>query len=55
LKTTIYLVDLAHFAQMNAIYSKHITVPPPARSTVQVSGLALGALIEIEVVARRSA
>jgi 2-iminobutanoate/2-iminopropanoate deaminase len=54
LKTTIYLVDLAHFAQMNAIYSKHVTVPPPARSTVQVSGLALGALIEIEVVARRS-
>jgi 2-iminobutanoate/2-iminopropanoate deaminase len=53
-KTTIYLVDLGHFAQMNAIYSRHVVAPPPARSTVQVAGLALGALIEIEVVARRS-
>lgn len=53
-KTTIYLVDLSHFAQMNAIYSRHVIAPPPARSTVQVAGLALGALIEIEVVARRS-
>ena len=53
-KTTIYLVDLSHFAQMNAIYSRHVIAPPPARSTVQVAGLALGALIEIDVVARRS-
>jgi len=52
-KTSIFLVDLAHFGQVNAIYARHVATPPPARSTFQVSGLALGALIEIEAIARR--
>jgi 2-iminobutanoate/2-iminopropanoate deaminase len=53
-KMGLFLVDLAHFGQVNAIYSRHMASPPPARSTVQVSALALGALVEIEAIARRS-
>jgi 2-iminobutanoate/2-iminopropanoate deaminase len=53
-KTNIFLVDLAHFAQVNAIYAGHIVEPAPARSTVQVAALPRNALIEIEAVARRS-
>lgn len=52
-KMSLFLVDLAHFAQVNAIYARHMATPPPARSTVQVSALAVGALVEIEAIARR--
>ncbi len=50
-KTTIYLTDLNAFAQVNAIYGEYFTHDPPARTTVQVAALPLGALIEIEAVA----
>jgi 2-iminobutanoate/2-iminopropanoate deaminase len=53
-KTTVFLSDLANFNAMNEVYSKYFTTDPPARSTVQVSGLPLGALVEIESVAVRS-
>jgi 2-iminobutanoate/2-iminopropanoate deaminase len=53
-KTTIFLADLSHFAQVNAIYTRHIVAPAPARSTVQVAALPRAALIEIEAIARRS-
>jgi 2-iminobutanoate/2-iminopropanoate deaminase len=53
-KTNIFLVDLAHFAQVNAIYSRHVVEPAPARSTVQVAALPKSALLEIEAIARRS-
>jgi 2-iminobutanoate/2-iminopropanoate deaminase len=53
-KTNIFLVDLAHFATVNAIYSRYVADPAPARSTVQVAALPRSALIEIEAVARRS-
>jgi 2-iminobutanoate/2-iminopropanoate deaminase len=52
-KMGLFLVDLAHFGQVNAIYARHMATPPPARSTVQVSALALNALVEIEAIARR--
>jgi len=52
-KTTIFLTDMADFATVNAIYAKHIVDPPPARSTLAVSGLPKGALIEIEAIAHR--
>lgn len=51
-KTTIFLTDLSHFATVNAIYGEAFPDSPPARSTVQVSALPLGALIEIEAIAR---
>jgi 2-iminobutanoate/2-iminopropanoate deaminase len=52
-KTTIFLVDLAHFSTVNAIYAKHMVEPAPARSTVQVAALPRNALVEIEAIARR--
>ena len=51
-KTTIYLTNLADFAAVNAIYAKIFPSAPPARSTVQVAALPLGAAIEIDLVAR---
>lgn len=47
-KTTIYLADLASFAQMNDVYGRHVGSKPPARATIEVSALPQGALIEIE-------
>ena len=53
-KTTVFLVDLADFPRMNEVYARHFASDPtPARSTVQVAKLPLGAAIEIEVVAVR--
>ena len=53
LKTTVFLVDLADFAGMNEVYAKHVGETPPARSTVEVSGLPAGARVEIEAIAHR--
>lgn len=50
-KTTIFLTDIAEFATVNKIYAEAFSGQPPARSTVQVSALPLGALVEIEAVA----
>ena len=50
-KTTIFLQDMADFAAVNAIYGAAFSATPPARSTVQVAGLPLGALVEIEAIA----
>jgi len=50
-KTTVYLNDLAHFPTVNDIYGKWIGSARPARSTVQVSALPRGALVEIDLVA----
>ena len=54
-KSTIFLTDMADFAAVNAIYGRFVSDPPPARSTVAVAGLPKGALVEIEVIARRPA
>jgi 2-iminobutanoate/2-iminopropanoate deaminase len=50
-KTTIFLADMADFAAVNEVYASFYKSNYPARSTVQVSALPLGARIEIEVVA----
>ncbi len=52
-KTTVFMVDIAEFAQMNEEYAKHFQAPYPARSTVQVAALPKGARVEIEAVAVR--
>ena len=52
-KATVYLADIADFAAMNAIYREYFSVEPPTRATVAVAGLAVGARIEIEVMATR--
>jgi 2-iminobutanoate/2-iminopropanoate deaminase len=50
-KTTVFLADLDDFAAMNDVYARHVGETPPARSTVEVSRLPSGALVEIEAVA----
>ena len=52
-KTTIFLTDMADFPNVNRVYAKYVEDAKPARSTVEVAGLPLGILVEIEVVAAR--
>jgi len=51
-KTTIYLVDLADFAAVNAVYASYFSGDPPARATLQVAALPKGARVEIDAIAR---
>lgn len=53
-KVNVYLVDMADFAAMNAVYATVFEEPYPARTTVAVAGLPRGARVEIEMTARRS-
>jgi 2-iminobutanoate/2-iminopropanoate deaminase len=50
-KTTVYLADMADFAKMNEVYSRHFGKEPPARSTLQAAGLPRGVKVEIDLVA----
>ena len=50
LKLTLYLQDLSDFAAVNQALEANLTAPYPARATIQVAGLPLGALIEIDAV-----
>lgn len=50
-KTTVFLVDMNEFQEMNKVYEKHFGSAPPARTTVAVQGLPRGARVEIEAVA----
>ena len=50
-KTTVFLTNLDDFAKMNEVYARHVGDRPPARSTVEVSRLPSGALVEIEAIA----
>ncbi|HLZ47292.1 MAG TPA: Rid family detoxifying hydrolase [Candidatus Limnocylindria bacterium] len=52
-KTTLWLTDVAHFATVNEIYARHVSVPAPARSAPIVAALPRGFLISIEAIARR--
>ena len=53
-KATIYVTDMANFPTLNQIYGDAMGAHRPARSTVQVAGLPLGALVEIDLVAKLS-
>ena len=53
-KATVFLKDLNHFAEMNAVYAKYLApegIAAPARSTVEVSRLPKDVLVEIELIA----
>ena len=50
-KTPVYLQDMSHFPIVNELYGKRLGDARPARSTVQVSGLPRGALVEIDAIA----
>jgi 2-iminobutanoate/2-iminopropanoate deaminase len=51
-KTTIYVTDLASFPRLNELYGEAMGDHRPARSTVEVSGLPKGVLVEMDMVAR---
>jgi len=50
-KTTVYLTDLAQFADVNEVYARFFEPPFPARATVQVAALPRGAQVEIDAIA----
>ena len=50
LRTTLYLVDYADFGELNAVYRERLDEPYPARTTLQVAGLPLGARVQIDAV-----
>jgi 2-iminobutanoate/2-iminopropanoate deaminase len=50
-KTTVFLQDMADFPRVNEVYGRMIGDARPARSTVQVSALPRGVLVEIDTVA----
>ena len=49
--TTIFVTNMADFAAVNQVYGSFFSSDPPARSTVEVAALPLGASVEIEAVA----
>lgn len=50
-KTTVFLQHMSEFAAMNEVYASFFTQQPPARSTIEVAKLPIGALVEIETIA----
>jgi 2-iminobutanoate/2-iminopropanoate deaminase len=50
-KCTVFLADIDDYAAMNEVYAEYFPSDPPARSALAGSGLALGALVEIECIA----
>jgi 2-iminobutanoate/2-iminopropanoate deaminase len=51
-KVGVFLADMRDFQAMNAVYTRYFKPPYPARTTVAVAALPLGAAIEIDLVAR---
>jgi 2-iminobutanoate/2-iminopropanoate deaminase len=54
-RTTVYLVRMSDFAEMNGVYARRFGNHRPARSTVAVAELPKGAAIEIDAIARTRA
>lgn len=52
-KTTVFLSDMANFAEMNEVYAEFFAQPFPARSAVAVKALPKGALVEVECIAAK--
>lgn len=52
-KVNVYLADMGDFGAMNEVYARQFNAPYPARTTIGVAALPLGARIEIEMIARR--
>jgi 2-iminobutanoate/2-iminopropanoate deaminase len=52
IQARVFLADMGDFAAMNAVYTKSFQPPYPARTTVAVKSLPLGAAVEMDVIAR---
>ena len=48
----VYLTNMSDFVAMNGIYAKHFSQPFPARTTLAVAALPLGACVEIDLVVK---
>lgn len=53
IKVNVYLTDMNDFEAMNAVYARQFDQPYPARTTIGVASLPLGARVEIELIARQ--
>jgi 2-iminobutanoate/2-iminopropanoate deaminase len=53
-KVNVFLTDMNNFGAMNGVYSEQFSKPYPARTTIGVASLPLGAQVEIEMTARRA-
>lgn len=53
IKTTVFITNMDDFAKINEIYATYFKEPYPARSCVEVSKLPKGALVEVEVIAKK--
>ncbi len=51
-KVSVFLTDMRNFAAMNEVYARRVPAPYPARTTIGVASLPLGAAVEIDMVAR---
>ena len=51
MKTTVYLVDIAHFTDMNEVYTEFFGHQKPARTTVEARLARPELLVEIEAIA----
>jgi 2-iminobutanoate/2-iminopropanoate deaminase len=54
IKVNVYLTEMGNFKSMNGVYARQFQEPYPARTTIGVAALPLGASIEIEMIARRT-
>jgi 2-iminobutanoate/2-iminopropanoate deaminase len=52
-KTAIFLTSMGDFAAVNEVYKAYVSEPYPARSTIAVAALPMGAKVEIEMIAMR--
>lgn len=50
-KTTIYTTDMSLYGRINDVYGGYFSEPFPARETVCVSALPMGAILEISMIA----
>jgi len=48
----VFLTSMGEFAAMNGVYAKHFRQPFPARTTIAVAGLPLGASVEIDLIVK---
>lgn len=49
-RLTVYMTDLAGFAEVNQVYAEFVGDPPPARVTIGVASLPRGAAVEIDAI-----
>ena len=51
-RVTVYLTNMDDFGAVNEVYARHFSAPFPARACVEVSRLPVGALVEIDAIAK---